>query len=311
MNHAALHIDRRKGSPGPEGESCNVLEYDSQEFREKFNRQPFLVRHRLSQHPLFQLNSLVELSRRLSAEHVKYNLGTLEVTEDLDHAPQTGLSIEQTIARIEECRSWMVLKYIEKDPLYRELLMACLKEVRAASEPLDPGMCDEHGFIFITSPNSVTPCHIDPEINFLLQIRGSKTMSVFDPADREMVSEEQLEQFFTEENFASVTYREAFQGRAFEACLTPGVGVHCPVTAPHWVKNGPGVSISFSLTFRTPATKRRSRIYQINRRLRRAGLSPIPFGRSVLRDGTKHSLWGGVSAVKKILRFPNLKDFQP
>jgi hypothetical protein len=287
------------------------LEYDAREFREKFDRQPFLVKHRLAQHPLFRLESLVELSRRLPAEHVKYNLGTLKVTEDLDHAPQTGLSIQETIERIGECRSWMVLKYIENDRIYRELLMACLEEVRAASEPLEPGMCDEHGFIFITSPNSVTPCHIDPEINFLLQIRGSKTMSVFDPADREMVSEEQLEQFFTEENFASVTYCEAFQGRAFEASLTPGVGVHCPVTAPHWIKNGSEVSISFSITFRTPATKRRSRVYQINRQLRRAGLTPVPFGRSALRDGTKHSLWRGASAAKKILRFPNLKDYQP
>jgi hypothetical protein len=279
----------------------NLLKFDSQNFREKFNRRPFLVKHNLASHPLFQLGSLVELSRRLPAEHVKYNLGTLAVTEDLDRAPQSGLSVQETIERIEECRSWMVLKYIENDRLYRELLMACLKEVRALSEPLEPGMCDEHGFIFISSPNSITPCHIDPEINFLLQIRGSKSMSVFDPTDREMVSEEQLENFFTRENFASVTYRDAFQTRAFEAQLTPGFGAHCPVTAPHWVKNGPEVSVSLSITFRTPATKRRSRIYQMNSSLRRIGFNPTPFGRSPLRDAAKYSLWRGLSGFKRIL----------
>jgi len=281
----------------------SVLEFSSPEFRDKFNRRPFLVKHNLASHPLFQLGSLVELSRRLPAEHVKYNLGTLAVTEDLDRAPQSGLSVQETIERIEECRSWMVLKYIENDRLYRELLMACLEEVRAFSEPLDPGMCDEHAFIFITSPNSITPCHIYPEINFLLQISGSKSMSVFDPMDREIVSEQQLENFFTRENFASVTYADAFQPRAFEAHLTPGVGVHCPVTAPHWVKNGPEVSISFSITFRTPATKRRSRIYQMNSSLRQIGFNPTPFGLSPLRDAAKYSLWRGFSGFKRLLPF--------
>jgi hypothetical protein len=304
MNDAALQ-EITAGSNGPNDQ--NLLELDWPEFREKFNRRPFLIKHNLASHPLFQLGSLVELSRRLPAEHVKYNLGTLAVTEDLDRAPQSGLSVQETIERIEECRSWMVLKYIENDALYRELLMACLEEVKTLSEPLDPGMCDEHGFVFITSPNSITPCHIDPEINFLLQIRGSKSMSVFDPMDREMVSEQQLENFFTRENFASVTYSDAFQSRAFEAHLTPGVGVHCPVTAPHWVRNGPEVSVSFSITFRTPATKRRSRIYQMNSSLRRIGITPTPFGRSLLRDAAKYSLWRGFSGFKRIMPLPGPK----
>ena len=32
-------------------------------------------------------------------------------------------------------------------------------------------------FIFISSPNTVTPYHMDPEYNFLLQIRGTKDHS--------------------------------------------------------------------------------------------------------------------------------------
>jgi cupin-like protein len=300
MSHAAITKYEEKDA-GHVFEAKQLLEFEAEEFRRKFNRQAFLVRHNLSRHPLLELQNLVELSRRLPAEHVQYNSGTLAVTEDLDHAPQTGLSVQQTIERIEECRSWMVLKYIENDPQYRELLLTCLREVKAHSEALDPGMCDEHGFIFITSPNSVTPCHIDPEINCLLQIRGSKTMSVFDPLDREMVSEEQLENFFARENFASVNYRDSLQARAFEAQLGPGVGVHCPVTAPHWVKNGPDVSISFSITFRTLATQRRSRVYQMNARMRSAGLKPAPVGKSRLRDAAKHSVWRTLSALKRVL----------
>ena len=34
------------------------------------------------------------------------------------------------------------------------------------------------GFIFLSAPGSITPVHIDPEHNFLLQIQGTKTINV-------------------------------------------------------------------------------------------------------------------------------------
>ena len=43
------------------------------------------------------------------------------------------------------------------------------------------------GFIFVSSPGSVTPYHIDPERNFLLQVRGNKTMHMFDGSDRSLL----------------------------------------------------------------------------------------------------------------------------
>jgi len=39
------------------------LEIDPPRFRERFDREPFLVRHRLVEHPLFSLPRLVELAR--------------------------------------------------------------------------------------------------------------------------------------------------------------------------------------------------------------------------------------------------------
>jgi len=50
-------------------------------------------------------------------------------------------------------------------------------------------MCEREAAIFVTSPGSVTPYHMDKEINFLLQIRGTKTISVFSASDREVLSE--------------------------------------------------------------------------------------------------------------------------
>jgi hypothetical protein len=276
-----------------------LLSFDVSEFRKDFNRRPFLVRHSLAGHPLFTLPKLVELSRRLPEKNVKYNAGNLAVAENLEAMPSNGLSVEETIRRIEEQCSWMVLKNVHDDPEYRELLMQCLDEVKPYSEPMEPGMCDARAFIFISSPNSVTPFHIDPEINFLLQIRGAKSMSIFDPADRNIVSERDLEQFSLAEDLGVVKFQEEFQKKAFVAALSPGVGVHCPVTAPHWVSNGPNVSISFSITFRSSSTRRRRNVYWINAHLRRLGLSPTPVGVSPWKDAVKHRLFRALANAKK------------
>ena len=45
-------------------------------------------------------------------------------------------------------------------------------------------MLTSQGFIFVSSPNSVTPYHFDPEHNILLQIRGSKVMTQFPAGTR-------------------------------------------------------------------------------------------------------------------------------
>ena len=66
--------------------------------------------------------------------------------------PRNGLSIEETIRRIEECRSWLVLKYVERDPEYRELLDRCVDEVQALCDPPLPGIDQREAFIFISSP---------------------------------------------------------------------------------------------------------------------------------------------------------------
>lgn len=260
------------------------LRFSAETFRSSFGREPFLVEHDMADHPLFQLDRLVELCRSLPAENVEYNAG--EIPVDLpDHAltPQNGLSPDETIRRIAECKSWLVLKYVESDTAYRDLLVDCLDAVRPHSEPLAPGMTNPQAFIFITSPGSVTPYHIDPEHNFLLQVRGEKHVAMFDGRDKSILSEENLEHFYTDRG-RNLPYDEAWEAAAWKFALQPGHGLHFPVTYPHYVRNGDDVSISFSITFRTPDLDRRRAIYTINDRIRRSGGSPPPVGSKPLRD---------------------------
>jgi hypothetical protein len=262
------------------------LDIEEDAFRAGFGRGPFLVRHRLAGERLFALDRLVELSGQLPASSVEYNAGDLPVNTDPARTPRNGLSSQETIRRIEECRSWMVLKNVEQVPAYRALLEECLAEIHRVSARLAPGMSEKAGFIFVSSPGSVTPYHMDPEENFLLQIRGRKTLQVFDPADRSVLSDGEIERFLTGAH-RNLVFRDEYRRKAQGFDLTPGVGLHLPQCAPHWVKNGPEVSISFSITFQTRASKRIAQAHRMNAGLRRLGLRPHPVGASALRDGMK------------------------
>jgi hypothetical protein len=282
------------------------LHIDAEMFRDALNRHAFLVGHTLGDHPLFALARLIDLSRRLPPQCVVYNAGDVSVADGLYKGPRNGLPVEETIQRIEECRSWMVLKSVETDVEYRALLDACLDQVHRLAGQIVPTMRKRGGFIFISSPRSITPFHMDPEYNFLLQIRGTKTIQVFEPDDRTVISEEDLERFYAANgDNANIRFKDAYRRRAKAFELSPGVGLHIPVTAPHWVENGDAVSISFSITFETSASERRSLVYAANARLRRMGVHPAPFGRSALTDAAK---FYGVRALRRARRILPIGD---
>ncbi|MBO0725798.1 MAG: cupin-like domain-containing protein [Blastocatellia bacterium] len=278
-----------------------LLDLDSQMFRAGFNRAPFLVKHHLAGHSLFSLQRLIELANRLPEEKVKYNGADISVDAGLYGGPRTGLSIRETIQQIEECRSWMVINNVELDPEYRQLLDRCLDEVQFFSEPIDPGMFRREGFIFISSPHSITPFHADPEYNFLLQIRGKKQISVWDASDRSILSEGALENYFSDFE-RQIAFKEEYQQNASIFELAPGEGLHFPVVAPHWVSNGDEVSVSFSITFRTLASERRRIVYSANAGLRRKGLNPTPPGSSAILDLAKYYGFRARMGVKRLLR---------
>jgi len=259
-----------------------LLELEAETFRTKFNRAAFRFQHHLADHPLFTLPRLVELSKRLPENHVKYNAGNIPIGEILYAGPQNGLSVEETIRRIEECGSWMVLKWVHHDAEYRELLDRCLDQMQPLSESIEPGMCRREAFIFITSPRSITPYHVDPEYSFLAHLRGNKTVHVLPTS---YLSEQEQERYFHTGKYRLFTEECREQAATFN--LTPGQGVHVPMATPHWVENGDAVSISFSLTFRSLGSDRRTIVGTVNDRLRQRGFNPAPYGQSRWRDAAK------------------------
>lgn len=262
------------------------LQFDLAQMRRSFDREPFLIAHGLTEHPLFELSRLVELSRRLPAESVEYNAGDLPIDQAPALTPRTGLSIEQTLVDIETCHSWMALKNVEQDELYRQILDDCLDQIAPVIESISPRMVARKAFIFVSSPGAVTPYHVDFEYNFLLQIRGAKIVTVFDGQDRSLLSEPDRERAVGGAP-RNLGYREEFskKGRAFS--LSPGVGLHVPLTSPHWVKVEDNVSVSLSITFQSAASDRIIGAHATNALLRRIGIRPRQVGESATTDGLK------------------------
>lgn len=279
----------------------DLILLDPAEFRRNFNTRAFSIGHTLDEQELFSLPRLAELAAEMPASSVEYNAGNVPVDLDPTATPGNGLSPDETVRRIEECQSWLVLKNVEQVATYREMLENCLAEIREFSESLTPGMHMPEAFIFVSSPNSITPFHIDPEHNFLLQIRGRKTMHVFDPHDDTVLAPQDLERFFSGAH-RNLRFNEAWQSRASQFELKSGDGVHVPVAAPHWVQNGDEVSISFSVTFRSRVSKRNADVWQMNHKLRRIGFNPRPAGASVIGDLIKQTANRGIRLSKRLLK---------
>ncbi|MEA3028724.1 MAG: hypothetical protein QOG13_49 [Sphingomonadales bacterium] len=255
-------------------------EGDLDRLRDYYPEKPGQLSHQLAGHPLLTLEALVELGKRMPREDVEYNAGDLPYGVDPEAVGHTGLSVEETIRGIEECGSWMVLKRVDKDPAYKALLEAALGELAGVIEPVSGEMLCKVGFIFVSSPDAVTPFHLDPEHNVLLQIRGRKTMMIV-PGDESVVPPEKHEAYHVG-GHRNVPWRDEFATRGHKFELAPGDAVHVPLMWPHWVKNGPEPSISFSITWKSQWIYEEADTRGMNHLLRKIGVqpaSPAPFPR--------------------------------
>lgn len=229
------------------------------------------LRHSLDGHALLSREALAALAERLPANSVEYNLGKLPLGVSAEDTPSNGLSIGDTIRTIDSNGSWAVLKNVEKDPAYAALLDETLQEIEAVIARHTGAMEHREGFIFLSSPESVTPFHIDPEHNILLQIEGEKEMTVFPQGDEQLVPARQSEHFHAG-GHRNLRWEDDFAAKGEAHCLLPGDALYVPVKAPHFVRNGPRVSVSFSVTWRSERSVAEGELHSLNASLRRLKL---------------------------------------
>lgn len=164
-----------------------VLQVDPEIFAAYFDREPFHVRHALASHR----SSSCRGSSSWRARRPSRSSSTTAPT----------------------CRS-----------AYGALLDRCLDEVARQVGSLVPKMLRREGFIFLSWPGATTPFHLDPEHNFLLQVRGGKTVSMWDQDDRFVLPECELETFYSAFVHRNLPWRDVFQTTAWTAGLSPGQG---------------------------------------------------------------------------------------
>jgi hypothetical protein len=263
-------------------------------FADAFARRPFPVEHHLVDHPLLTLEGIAELADALPLTAVERHRADLPLVmpggaPDLDGRPS------DTVRTIETNNCWIVLWNVEQMPAWRALLHDCLDDVEAHIAGRDGGMIQRQGFLFLSAPNALTPAHFDPEHNLLLQVRGTKEMTVArfsDPADQHR----ELDRYYEggHRNLESVPV----DAQTF--VLSPGRGVYVDSFAPHWVRNRDAVSISLSITFRTRRSEAVERAHALNARLRRLGLHPRPAGHDERRDRAKAAIVHGADRVRQL-----------
>lgn len=258
-------------SPIAAGEAATFPQSARDIFTAAYPDRPVRLTHHLVGHELLTLDALALLAERMPSASVEYNLGKLPLGVDPEETPSNGLTLGETIRTIETNGSWAVLKNVERDPAYAALLDSALAELEPIVAEQTGPMLHREAFIFLSSPDSVTPFHMDPEHNILLQIMGTKTMTVFPARDQELVPAQKSEEFH-EGGHRNLVWQDGFKARGMAVSLTPGEAIHVPVKAPHFVENGPAVSVSLSVTWRSERSVAEGELHGLNRRLRKRGL---------------------------------------
>src|SRR5271166_275267 len=266
---------------------------------ETFGKKPFLIKHNLAWHPLFQASNLLSLARSIHAAsiegravdaHVKIWRDKPELS-GMERMSSWGAKTEVALGKegwedefavlfkdLEEGRaavSVMLSFANEARPDYGAILTREVREVAAKTGLSLSDVTFKGMTIIISAPGAVTPYHNDHEQNILFQIQGGKDVYLYDQNDSSILPQAVIENVEMGDG-GKAYYREEFSGRETAFRLEPGLAVHHPSLAPHWVKNGDNVSVSAAMFFHTRATDDLAHAHQANWFLRRLGLKPPP-----------------------------------
>ena len=292
--------ERRIAVPRPQV----LLPEQQARFRLNYSRQPFVFAHGLAGHELFELPSLLALARRMPDHRDTYwSNGKPRLDDRWERNSAARLSLEDTITGIAGNNSMVILKHAEQDAVYAPLLRAFLaRVVDLVGDVMRRDIAVGEVLILLSSPDRLTPYHMDAEVNFLVQLTGGKTVHVYDHTDPDLVTHHERERYFAGDH-NSAALRKGKHKPVMAVELNAGAGVHIPVFAPHWVQTHTDVSVALSVNYELRSVKRLERLYRANRVLRRAKLMPSAPGESPLRDRAKTLLSGTLTAAAR-LRHP-------
>lgn len=270
------------------------------------DKEAFKFHHTLLAHPSLSLENLATVLPRLK-DRVVYSKDLLNLADDFEgtfkHSSKEK-SLEEVIETIRTGNSYIMVNGPEADESFKDLHRLLLEDVETLMRQLGVGnkAIDSKLFLFIASPNSVTPFHIDRYSTFLMQFRGTKQVSVFPQWNENAVSSVNREAYIAYAN-TKLPFNEEIDklGEVFD--FSPGEAIHIPFISGHHVKNGSDdVSISMSIIFNTAQSMAWRQALRFNFTARkimsRFGLQPSAVGQSVIKDKIKAKAWTTFSKVR-------------
>lgn len=266
----------------------------------QLNLRPFKSRHSLLGDPALELETLTETLLRLPQNQVRYTTRRLDAGDNFEETFRKNngnKSLESTLRNMLSTDALIMVNSPEIDPIFQpiyEQIMGSVSELVAYRDAkrriLMPTL-----YLFLASPNSVTPFHLDRYSTFLFQFRGTKEVYVGHPWDSRVVSNADCEAYVSYAN-TQLPWCDERKQQLEHFHFQPGEALHIPFVSGHFVKNGPeDISISLSVIFNTEQTMMWRRALNFNHRARRAlkplKVAPAPVGRNALRDASKARLW--------------------
>jgi hypothetical protein len=274
--------------------TASLVQIDVEAFADAFARRSILVRHSLVDHPLFTMEAIAELADRLPHHSVRREHGNLPIADSHNYVDVGEGPPSASILDVERNGFRISLRNIQQVPEYAEVVNECLDEVEPLVAAREGGMQFRSGYLFISCPASTTPMHFDAEHSFLLQVRGTKHVSVAAFENDRAKLRHELERY-TDGKKCDF---QAMQAVAEDFRIDPGRGVYLPSYIPHWVETEAGVSVSFSIPFYTRFSQRAEGVYRVNSWLRKARLTPRPLGELEPLDATKAAVFRSLRTAR-------------
>jgi len=245
------------------------------------------------------LAAVADLADRLPRRSVIADTAAQPLLVPQGGPPRGALERPGDVIRdLQNANAWLTLLNVEDDPGMAELMNTYLDQLESgmiAKQGKRVKMRKRVAFVFVSSPNSVTPVHFDIEHSLLMQVSGSKTVSV-GRFESDAARRHEFDRYWD----GSHGRIETLQPEVASYAMTPGRAVYIPPGTPHWVHNGPNISLSVTLTYFTAATVRENRVEDFNSHLRRRHIRPREPGRSATVDAAKSCAMGAWAIGRRL-----------
>jgi hypothetical protein len=232
------------------------------------------------------LASVADLADRLPRRSVIADTAAQPLLVPQGGPPRGVLERPGDVIRdLNNANAWLTLLNVQDDPGMADIMnsqLGMLESGMIARQGTRGKMCKRVAFIFVSSPNSVTPVHFDIEHSLLMQVSGTKTVSI-GRWENDAARRHEVDRYWD----GSHGRIETQPPEVATYHMTPGRAVYIPPGTPHWVHNDPAISLSVTLTYFTAATVRENRIEDFNSHLRRRHMKPREPGRSAVVDTAK------------------------